>query len=501
MAGKVLNIKVYSPLKLYSSLTVNYHVTCHYLYNLPLASTKKKKVTKIKNDMKKVIFVILAICTINLWSQAQVTAELANVLQTALDNSTSANGITGSSAAVWVEGQGMWLGVSGFSHDNVNITSNMRFGMGSITKNFTATLCLKLQEDNLLDLDDPISTWLPDIDNVNSNITLRQLLGHRSGVADYTDSPDFFPGVIDEPNTVWTPEEIIALIGPPLFEPGTQTSYSNTNYILAGMILEAVTNNTYKDLLEEKIFTPLGLENIYVEAFEPVQGNIAHPHVQGMDIFAVPRTSIGTISWSAGCLVSTPEELTNWWKAYFNNFLTEDSKSQAKDFQPWTGQDFNLGLGLMQFEFNQRNYEGHGGQTIGYNAFSAFDTNNKHIISVMVNDAFGESQNLVRDLAEALDGALTLTNEITKEKIDFSFYPNPVSQNLKLNVNLSKRASAQLEIINSNGMVVKNRHLGQLEPGENQILLSINDLSNGIYFIKLWGKSLPPVSDVFVINK
>ena len=223
--------------------------------------------------MKKGI-IIISLCFVSFLGNSQVMPDAANALQTALDNSTMANSITGSSAAVWIEGQGMWLGTSGVSHDNVAVTPEMRFGIGSITKNFTAALCLKLQEENLLELDHPIRTWLPTFNNVNPDVTLRQLLSHQSGIADYTDDPAFFPGSINEPNKVWKAEEILALIGSPEFEPGAKISYSNTNYILAGMILEAVSEKTYAELLEEKIFTPLGLDEIYIEGFETVEGTI-----------------------------------------------------------------------------------------------------------------------------------------------------------------------------------------------------------------------------------
>ncbi len=451
--------------------------------------------------MKKTIVIILVstICFISFRGQAQVTTEVANALQIALDNSTMANSITGSSAAVWVEGQGMWTGTSGVSHDNISVTSEMRFGMGSITKSFTAALCLKMQEEDLLNLDDPISTWLSTFNNVNPDVTLRQLLGHKSGIANYTDSPSFFPGVIDEPNTLWTPEEILGLIGAPIFEPGEQVSYSNTNFILTGMILEAVSSETYSELLEEKIFTPLGLDEIYVEAFETVDGIFAHPWVQGMDVFSVPRTSIGSISWAAGCLVSTPEELTNWWNAYFDDFLTENSKSQARDFQDWQG-GINLGLGLMEVILNGKNYQGHGGQTIGYNSFSVFDPVKKDIITVMVNNAFGDSQLLVEDLAAALDIATSI-NEIRKEEFGFSFFPNPTSQNAELNINIPKSSSAQITVYDSNGMMVKNENLGHLDEGENHISILFNELTNGVYFFTISGSLLPPITQQVIIMK
>ena len=217
-----------------------------------------------------------------------------------------------------------------------------------------------------------------------------------------------------------------------------------------------------------------------------------------MDLFDTPRTAIGTISWAAGCLVSTPEDLTNWWKAYFDNFLTEDSKTQAMDFQVWPGVGVNLGLGLMELEINGENYQGHGGQTIGYNAFSASAPDNRHVLTVSINNAFGEALLVLRDLVAALD-AVTSTNEVRKKEFDFSIFPNPASQDAQINITLPSISFAQMVVTNSNGTIVKNEALGRLNEGENQIPISLKNLPNGSYFLKIWGKNLAPIVQRIVI--
>lgn len=333
----------------------------------------------------------------------KIGQSLKTRLQTALNKARTDNNITGISVAVWTESNGDWTGVSGKSHGNVAITSDMRFGMGSTTKNFTAALCLKLQEENMLNLDDPISTWLPSINNVNPNTTLRQLLNHQSGIADYTESNDFQQVVNgSNPNRIWTPAEILAMIGVPMFQPGTSIAYSNTNYILAGMILEKVSGRSYKKLLEEKILTPLGLENTYVEGFETVEGTLAHPHSDGNDIFSTPRIAFGTVSWAAGCLVSTPEDLNKWWKSYNRDFLAENSQVQAKKFHTQNGEDVSYGLGLLETDINGEKYEGHDGSTIGYDCFSYYSQDKKKIITVMANGTGAQSRRVAEALIEVL---------------------------------------------------------------------------------------------------
>ena len=331
---------------------------------------------------------------------------LAAKLQAALDKERIDSNLVGISAAIWTESNGDWVGVSGNSHSNVALTSDMRFGMGSTSKNFTAALCLKLQDENKLNINDPISTWLPAYNNVNSNVTLKQLLNHQSGIADYLESPAF-AGVVNgtNPTKVWTPTEILGLIGAPKFQPGASMAYSNTNFILAGMILEKVSNMTYKDLLKQKILTPLGLDNTYLEGYETVQGTIAHPHFNHNDIFSRPRTAIGTISWAAGCLVSTPSDLNKWWKAYLGNFLSDASKALARDFQTQSGAPLSFGLGLLEIDINGDKYEGHGGKTIGYESFSYYSKDKKYIITIMVNDIRANINKIAASLIEVLKTA------------------------------------------------------------------------------------------------
>ena len=364
----------------------------------------------IRKIINLFLFVFLAISFLlvscskdDVTSASETKQSLKTRLQAALDKARTDNNITGISAAVWTESNGDWTGVSGNSYGNVAVMSDMRFGMGSTSKNFTAALCLKLQEENKLNLDDPISTWLPSINKVKPNTTLRQLLNHQSGIASYTESAAFNEVVNgSNPAKVWTTSEILDMIGEPLFQPGKGLSYSNTNYILAGMILEKVSNKTYKDLLKEKILTPLGLENTYVEGFETVKGTIAHPHTNGNDIFSTSRIAFGTISWAAGCLVSTSGDLNKWWKAYSKDFLSEASKAQARNFQTQEGADVRYGIGLLEMDINGKKYEGHDGSTIGYDCFSYYSQDKKQIITVMANSTGAQSRKVAEALIEVL---------------------------------------------------------------------------------------------------
>jgi D-alanyl-D-alanine carboxypeptidase len=143
---------------------------------------------------------------------------LAASLQRALDSIRVTASIKGISAGVYYPGYGSWRGSSGESHTSVAVSSDMEFGIGSNTKLFTSVALLKLFENNVITLNDSIRRWLPSITNVHPAITIRQLLNHTSGVADYTDYPGYADSILSNPNRLFSPEELLPWIGTPLFQ-------------------------------------------------------------------------------------------------------------------------------------------------------------------------------------------------------------------------------------------------------------------------------------------
>ena len=127
--------------------------------------------------------------------------------------------------------------------------------MGSITKTFVSVVVLQLVGEGRLRLDDSVEQWLPGLVPDGDAINVRQLLNHTSGIFNYTDDPDLFNELIADPFRTVTPEQLVAVATahPPLFEPGTSWSYSNTNYILTGLIIEAVTGRGVQTELQQRI--------------------------------------------------------------------------------------------------------------------------------------------------------------------------------------------------------------------------------------------------------
>ena len=119
-----------------------------------------------------------------------------------------------------------------------------QFRIGSITKTFVATVVLQLVGEGRLTLDEPVARRLPGLLANGHQITVRQLLNHTSGLPNYSDDPDLFAGIVQ--NRIWDPRELVALAErhPQLFAPGSAWRYSNTNYIVAGLLIEAVTRHS-----------------------------------------------------------------------------------------------------------------------------------------------------------------------------------------------------------------------------------------------------------------
>ncbi len=309
---------------------------------------------------------------------------LAAKLQNTLDSIRRAENIQGISACVFYPGQGYWKGVSGESYAGVPITTDMRFHIASNTKTFTAVLLLKLVENGMVDLDDHVSKWLPDYnDNIDPDISIRQLLNHTSGVANTFDIPGWTNILRKDWNRIIKPEEILMRLPAPKFRPGKGQYYSNANYHLAGLIIENVSHRHLEQIMRDSIFSPLGLDNTYFPVYDTIQGVIAHPWQYGIDKSGTPRTSLISAMWAAGAIYATASDLAKWYNTIFNgHFLKPDIYKEMINFtgpQRW-------GFGIKKLKINGNIVWGHGGNTIGYGSAVIYDPASHTVIAVLLND-------------------------------------------------------------------------------------------------------------------
>ncbi len=309
----------------------------------------------------------------------------ANSFQTALDSIMEVTNSKGASLAVYSPEYGMWTGVSGISQPGVPITSDMRFGIGSNTKLFIAVTMVKLQEEGILTLDDHLYQWLPPIEHVDSAITIRQLLSHESGLFDiWNDNPSVGYQVWTDTSRFWTTQEMIEWIGPPHFTPGNGYSYSNTNYLLAGMIIEAATGKTWVEKLHDFIFDPLNLDSTFVGAYEPRNGpcSAEWDRIGGVMVTNVPMTAEYSQANAFGAILATATEMVQWYNALFNGGVLSDSSMQqvlSIDPSSW------YGLGIIAGPLNQGFYN-HTGGMFGFGSLVLYDIQTQAIICMLFND-------------------------------------------------------------------------------------------------------------------
>jgi len=263
-------------------------------------------------------------------SSRVIDSTLAQQLQNVLDEAIMQYDLVGLSAAVSTSNGDIWKGTSGISHDTVEVTTDMLFGVASITKTFIATIIMQLYEADSLKLSDSLYNWLPPMDNIDSTITIRQLLNMTSGIYNYTNNPVFSDSVFVSGSRIWTPEEILeTFVLSPTFTPGSNWEYCNTNYILLGMIIKEITGNEVVTELHNRLTIPLGLNNTYLfpdEGYEGIKSHVWSYYAgNSTDVTEIVDTTALSAAWTAGCMLSTAEDLVLWSKGLNEGEILNDT--------------------------------------------------------------------------------------------------------------------------------------------------------------------------------
>ena len=266
-----------------------------------------------------------------------------------------------------------------------------RFRIGSITKMFTSTVIMQLAEDGVLTLDDLLALWLPEVAAqlpYGDQITLRHLLAHTSGLFNIVEHEAYYADLFaemvvdEEAGTVKLacvqrdPHDTLAryVYGKDaLFEPGARWSYSNTNYTLLGMIIEAAAAMPLAEVYRTRIYEPLGMTSTFLDCYEDTLVEVVH----GYTGFGDDRTDVTelheSVGWSAGGLVSTAPDLIAFARGLFGGALFDDPESLDAMTTPVTGSTYGLGV-RRQGEL----YLGHAGYIAGFrsvlNYAPEFDT-------------------------------------------------------------------------------------------------------------------------------
>lgn len=266
-----------------------------------------------------------------------------------------------------------------------------RFRGASITKPFVATLVLQLVAEGRITLNDPVESRLPGLLPDGAEITIRQLLNHTSGVPDYSHDPGFGAAVIANPGRRWSPLELIGVANSHSlsFPPGTGWSYSNTNYVVLGLLVEAVTGMPLEHELRRRLLGPLGLRATSFPADAHIDGRHAHGYIGSATLprlqarlMDVTETLDPSYSWAAGALISNGDDLARFFARLLGgHVLRPDLLAAMRTVAPGS----TYGLGLDRVYTTCGPAFGHSGDGPGYRSVVYARPNGRRIAVVMVN--------------------------------------------------------------------------------------------------------------------
>lgn len=285
--------------------------------------------------------------------------QLSDALKKTLENVKGILNSDNISASLYISDRCYWEGAAGVTKQDpdVPVDSDMIFGFGSITKTFVAGIVLQLVEEKKLGLEDPLGKWLPQYPNIDSNITVRQLLNHGSGLDGYFGRESYRSELEVDLDRVWLPEETLKYVGPPPDIGFAPPKYSNTNYILLGMIIEAITGNSLEHELQNRITDPLQLDSTYL----PKQDFNPERWADSTNLSSSLYSSV----WAAGAIASTSRDIAKWSQAlYSGNFLQPASLESMLITEPrrigrW---EIPMGLGVWKLKVDGKSAWGHGGR-------------------------------------------------------------------------------------------------------------------------------------------
>ena len=298
--------------------------------------------------------------------------------------------------------QQLTAGMSDLAHEPP-IAARDHFKIASLTKTYTATVVLQLVGEGKLSLDDSVQRRLPGVVPNGSKITIRQLLNHTSGLADFESDPRYLkPYLAGNFAHYWSPRQLVRMgvSHKPLFAPGAGWSYSNTNYVVAQLIVERATGNTLGAELRGRIFHPLHLD----QTTYPTKPGLPNPYAHGYRLFGeLPLIDVTGLSPSlapgSGAIISTVRDVANFYRALLAGRLLapEQLKAMKTTVSERTGKLVasgpGYGLGIARSGIARPSAAvgvscagwGHSGELPGYDVSAAFSEDGRRQAVLMIN--------------------------------------------------------------------------------------------------------------------
>lgn len=283
------------------------------------------------------------------------------------------------SLAVMENGQLVYAKAIGFasvSPEKVSADVKTRYRIGSISKMFTSVLIFQLIEENRIQSDTKLSRFFPSIKN-SENITVGNMLNHRSGIHSFTNEPAYQTYM----NKGKSKKEMIDIMSvfDSDFEPGSKFEYSNSNYVLLGYIVEELRKDTYENVLQKYICSKAGLADTHYGTRPDISGKDSYSFNYTTGWNKLPDTDM-SIPHGAGALVSTPSDLVKFISALFEGkLISKESLDKMKTITD------GMGYGIQQFPYENKTVYGHGGGIDGFNSILVYIPEDRLSVSYISN--------------------------------------------------------------------------------------------------------------------
>ena len=428
-------------------------------------------------------------------AQTPVAPAFAEALQEKLDSCVNTYNVPGISATILLPGDRFWNGASGVAniYSEAPMDTAYLFQAASMTKLFTATIAMQLVDEGELTLDDTVGSYLPPMTYVPGNIKVRHLLKHRSGLAEFLADPDAANSWLLSPSTDWDPFDALQTFGaPPIGVQGSSFSYSNTNYLLLGMIIQEVTGLPYHDVLRARILDPLDLEHTAFRPDEAIPGtmvpgwsSLTMPNTYDQDMTGFLSPCFSSMVFTAGAMVCTPWDVAHFNRALFTGALLPtaltDTMRVCTNVNMGGGAN-GYGFGTMRYVFSGHTYYGHGGDINGFTQLTIHSPLDSVTLTLSINRNDAPRGPIAAALLNVVFEQLAMVNVAERATVvpGFSLQPNPASDEVLMTWS-STEPLERIELMDAMGRTLWS--IGKVMAQQQRI--DLDGLAAGVYVVRV----------------
>jgi D-alanyl-D-alanine carboxypeptidase len=375
--------------------------------------------------MRTIVLTLLTLALTTALHAQELPADMRASIDKAANDILAKTGAPSASVAVVRDGKIVYTHAYGVANLETKLpaSSQMRYSIGSISKQFTATALLLLAEEGKLSLDDKVVRWLPDLTRAG-DVTIRQILSMTSGYQDFWPQDYVMPMMLQP---VTAPEIAAGWAKKPLdFEPGTKWQYSNTNYVIAGMIAEKVAGVPLLDFLQKRVFVPLHMTTVSNTDAAPLgpEDPMRYLRYALGPLRPAPKEGRGWM-FAAGELAMTAHDLALWDISMIDQTVLQPASYRALETEVelnnGVGSHYALGVGVGMAD--GRRILSHGGEVSGFTARNEVYPDDRVAIAVLTNlDATGASEQIASSISKTIfastDPATPKTTEQMRKIFD-----------------------------------------------------------------------------------